>query len=386
MADKKQKIGIFTGYFLPHLGGVERYTDKLSTALLKLGYDVVIITFNEKSVKNHEKLDRRTIYRLPVFSVAKERYPIPRVNAEYKELIKKIENEKIDYFILNTRFHLTSLIGARLGRKVSKPVFLIEHGTDHFSVNNKVLDFFGSIYEHILTEVVKRYVDKFYGVSKNCNIWLKHFGIVASGVFYNAVSARDKRSVKDYYDHKFRKDDIVITYAGRLIKEKGILNLIEAFEKLDKQLNVKLVIAGDGDLLEMIRHKYTYPSSKIELLGRLDYDHVMSLYKRTDIFVHPSLYPEGLPTSLLEAGLMECAIIATPKGGTEEVIIDSKHGTIVDGTVGSIDESLVALVGNEAKRKTQAITVRRRVEEYFEWGHVAKIVDREIREFDRKNG
>jgi len=379
---KRKKIGIFSGYFLPHLGGVERYVDKLSASLAELGYEIVIITSNDDNLKNYEKNTRHSIYRLPIRNIVKKRYPIPHVNTEYKDLIKQIEKENIDYFIVNTRFHLTSLIGARMGKRLKKPVMLIEHGTDHFTVGNKVLDLFGLVYEHGLTKLVKRHVDKYYGVSKNSNIWSEHFGIKANGVFYNAINKGDKQKVKNHFEGSYPKDEIVITYAGRLIKEKGILNLLEAFKSLQTKKKLRLVVAGDGELLESV--KKTYTQTNIEILGRLDFEHVMALYKRTDIFVYPSLYPEGLPTSILEAGLMECAIIATPKGGTEEVIIDKGHGIIVDGSVESLRLAMGELIDDKALRKSMATKVLGRIEELFDWKSVAIEVDREIKGFDVK--
>lgn len=377
---KRKKIGIFTGYFLPHLGGVERYVDKLSHSLKAMGYEIVIVTSNDNSLKEYEKNDGYSIYRLPIRNLFKKRYPIPYRNNEYKKLVAKIKKEKINYIILNTRFHLTSLIGARIGKHLNIPVLLIEHGTDHFTVGNKVLDFFGLIYEHLLTHLVKKNVDKFYGVSKNSNIWSSHFGIKANGVFYNAINKNDKQRVKDYYKNKYPKDEIVITYAGRLIKEKGILNLLEAFKKIKTKKKLRLVIAGDGELLETI--KATYQQPNVEILGRLDFDHVMALYKRTDIFVYPSLYPEGLPTSILEAGLMECAIIATPRGGTEEVIVDRGHGIIVDGSIESLRLAMQELITDESSRKIMATKVRKRIERLFDWDSVAREVDKEIKGFD----
>jgi glycosyltransferase involved in cell wall biosynthesis len=372
----KKKIGIFTGYFLPHAGGVERYTDKLSAALSKLGYDLVIVTFNESNTNNYEKNDGRTIYRLPVLDIAKERYPIPKINGEYRTLVDKIREENIDFFILNTRFHLTSLIGSWIGKQGGKPVILVEHGTDHFTVNSTFLDFFGRIYEHLLTTFIKKNVDKYYGVSKKCTIWLKHFSIQASGVFYNAVLPSDTKAANDEFIKKYPKEEVVITYIGRLIREKGVLNLIDAFNRLDNNKSIRLVIAGDGELLEPIREKYT--TSNIDVLGRLNFIRVMSLFKRTDIFVYPSLYPEGLPTSILEAGLMECAIVATPRGGTEEVIIDEQHGTIIGDTVEDLQAALTTLIGNPAMRKAQAHKAQKRIETLFAWDAVAKEVSKEI--------
>ncbi len=375
----KKKIAIFNGYFFPHMGGIERYTDKLAVALKKIGYEVIIVTSNHNALKNYEKTNWYTIYRLPILSIAKERYPIPKINSEYRHLLKKIEKEKIDYFIVNTRFHLTSLIGAKLGRRSNKPVVLIEHGTDHFTVNSKFLDFFGHIYEHLLTSIIKKYVDGYYGVSKRCNDWSKHFSIDASGVFYNSINKSDELNVGNKYQKKYPKNEIIITYAGRLIKEKGILNLLEAFKQLledNPKKKLKLVIAGDGPLLADIRTKYAHKN--IDILGRIDFNDVMALYKRTDIFVYPSLFPEGLPTSILEAGLMKCAVIATPRGGTEEVIINNQHGMIVNGSVASLKRSMTLLINDDNLKQQLADNIYGRVIKHFDWDDVAAQLDKEI--------
>jgi glycosyltransferase involved in cell wall biosynthesis len=378
----KKKIGIFTAYYIPHLGGVERYVDKLSAALVKLDYEVVIVTSNHDELKSYEKIGGRAVYRLPIRSLVKSRYPIPEKNSEYRNLMAKIEDERIDYFIVNARFYLTSLIGAKLGKRHRRPVMLIEHGTDHFSVNNRVLDFFGLIYEHWITFRIKKYVDRYYGVSKNCNKWLRHYSIQASGVFYNAIDPADKGEAKDLYEGKYPKGEIVVTYAGRLIREKGILNLLEAFTEFKKEnpsLKVRLAVAGDGELMRAIRRDYDNPA--IDILGKLDFAHVMAIYKRTDIFVNPSLYPEGLPTSILEAGLMGCAVIATPKGGTEEVVIDKHHGIIVDGSKDSLREAIELLAVDSKKRTELAANIKNRIEKVFNWDAVAKEVDQEIKKF-----
>lgn len=386
MAIAQKKIGIFAGYFLPHMGGVERYTDKLSAALAKMGYEVVIVTANHGKLKEYERLDKqRRVYRLPIHGVASSRYPIPKTNSVYRRLIQRIEAEKIDVFIVNTRFHLTSIAGARMGKRQHRPVLLIEHGTDHFSVGSKSLDRLGLVYEHALTRSLKKYIDKYYGVSKNCTIWLKHFSIEASGVFYNAVDPADQKTVKDYYADQYPKDELVIAYAGRLIREKGVLNLLEAFMQFRRSrpnLKARLVIAGDGPLLESIKRDYDDPA--VAVLGRLDFAHVMALYKRADIFVYPSLYPEGLPTSILEAGLMNCALIATPRGGTEEVIVDGDHGIIMDGSVASLRSAIGRLAADSKLRAAMAQAVKHRIEKVFNWDAVAKQVAREVSSFNTR--
>jgi glycosyltransferase involved in cell wall biosynthesis len=377
-----KKIGIFTGYFLPHMGGVERYTNKLAIALRKIGYDLVIITTNHGNLKSWETTDNYTIYRLPVYKIAKNRYPLLKKGRVYKQLINQINKEKIDFYIINTRFYSTSLIGSRLGRHNNKPVILIEHGTGHFTVNNIVLDFFGHIYEHLFTNLVKKNVSKTFGVSQSSNAWVRHFGIKPSGVFYNAIDKNDERTAGNKYMDKYKNDEIIIVYAGRLIKEKGILNLLEAFNALEtSNLNhkVRLVVAGDGKLLTAIRQ--TVKNSSVDILGRLCFEDIMSLYKRADIFVSPSLYPEGLPTSILEAGLMNCAVIATPQGGTKEVINSSNNnGIIVDGSVKQLIEAMTFLVNDDKTRIKMAKKLQERVRISFDWDSTAVKVDKSIKE------
>jgi glycosyltransferase involved in cell wall biosynthesis len=191
--------------------------------------------------------------------------------------------------------------------------------------------------------------------------------------------------VQDYYARAYPAKEVVVSYAGRLIKEKGILNLLEAFAKVrgdHPKLPLKLVIAGDGELLQGIREQYGQPGSGVDILGKLDFAHVMALFKRSDIFVYPSLYPEGLPTSILEAGLLKCAVIATPRGGTEEVITTGQHGIISDGSVDDLYHAIDGLVIDPGKRQKFGAALQAKVKRVFNWDAVAHNVDQEINSFN----
>ena len=63
-----QTIAIFSGYYLPHLGGVERYTYNLALKLKKMGYKIIIITSRyNKDLKEIEETDYAKIVRLPTY-------------------------------------------------------------------------------------------------------------------------------------------------------------------------------------------------------------------------------------------------------------------------------------------------------------------------------
>lgn len=363
MKDKNKKnICIFSGFYLPHLGGVERFTDKFAHQLNKMGYDVSIVSFMHEPVAEIEEKKYCTIYRVPCYKTFLQRYPIIRNNRKLKSIQKILRSQSFDFIILQTRFFTTSIWGAKFANRLGIPCILLEHGTNHFTINNKILDFLGEKYEHLLTNIIKRYVKYFYGVSTPCTEWLKHFGINAKGVIYNSVS-----SIQPVAKKTLGNRNIKISYAGRLIKEKGVLNLISVFEKLSsKYKNIELFIAGNGPLFEDLDSKYK-DNKKIHMLGMLNYEDVMKLYADTDIFVHPSMYPEGLPTSILEAGINSCAVIATDRGGTVEVINDEKYGIIVEENEESLYTALKDLIENPKKIECLGKNLYERILNNFTW-------------------
>lgn len=375
---KKNKICIFTGFALPHLGGVERYTDKLVEQLKVMGYEITIVSTNYDNISFYDKLDNYEIYRLPTYNLCKNRYPLLKKNKEYRAIINKINTTDFDAYICQTRFYLTSQIGAKMAYMHNKKPIIIEHGSSHFTVNNKILDFFGAIYEHLLTNRLKKYEPKFYGVSNRCTKWLKHFKIEASGVLYNSIdpSVYDKYK-NEKYSEDVKEDKIIISYIGRIIKEKGVGLLLDVFTKISPNYpNIELYIAGDGPCLN--EYKENYKNSRIHFEGKINYEQVLKLCNQTDIFVHPSMYPEGLPTSILEAGIMKSAVIATDRGGTVEVINNKKYGLIMAENEKSLEENLKSLLDHPKMIEELKNNLQKRILEEFTWQVTAKKLIKEM--------
>ena len=366
-------IAIFSGYILPHLGGIERYIDSLIKEFNKLNYKVILVTSNYNDSKYEEMRDRNIILRLPVYQIFKNRYPILRKNKIYKALMAKLNYYNIDSIIVNTRFHLTSHIGANYGKKRNIPVYLIEHGSNYVTLNNKFIDFFANRYEDFLTFKIKNKINKFYGVSKACSDWLNHFKIKSSGVWYNSID------INQDLPRKNKHMGVNFMYAGRIIKQKGVENILNAFTKLQQEYkNIHLYIAGDGP--ELDDYKKGFNSSKITYLGKLNYDELKKYYAKTDVFLYPPLWPEGLPTSILEAGLMSCAVIGTNQGGIKEIIKNKKNGIIVDDNINSLYNAMKELLVDKNKLKKYSVEINKTIKEKFSWGQTAKKVLGDISE------
>lgn len=374
--NRTKTIAIFTGYYLPHLGGIEVYTKGLATELNKMGYKVIIVTSNSDRLKSIERSES-SVYRLPTYGLFRGRYPIIRKNQAYRQLIDDIMRQKIDSVICNTRFYHTTFIGLDIAKRQQAPVFLIEHASHHYSIGHKILDHLGALYEHILTSIVKRQVKNFYGVSEACNHWLKHFGIQSKGVFSNSIASEEYQS---FHRRHFlsQKPKIVISYTGRILPEKGIEELLKAYHDIVTDFpDSLLAIAGDGPILANLKTKYQHPN--IKFLGKLHHDQVMALYNDTDILVYPSKYPEGLPTTILEAGLMKCAIIATSAGGIAEVIDDPKYGLLTPGNSQDLAQQLRKLCNNPDLLLKLKENLHQKVLQQFTWHKTVRRVINEIK-------
>ena len=165
-------------------------------------------------------------------------------------------------------------------------------------------------------------------------------------------------------------------YAGRILKQKGVIELINCFNNLSKKYkNIYLHIAGDGNLLEQLTKENK--NKKIKFYGKLDFNNLCKLYAKNDIFVYVPNWPEGLPTSILEAGLMENAVIASLEGGIKEIIEDNKNGLIANSEEVLL-EKLEYLILNKDIRVKLSMSLKVKVLNNFEWNKTSNKIIKDI--------
>ena len=323
---------IFSALYLPNMGGIEKYTYNMAKALVARGNKVTIVTSLLEGTKTSEVIEGIEIIRVPSFNLLNGRLPVSKPNKKFQNIKATLLKRKFDVVIVNTRFYLHSIFGMRFAKKINSLLLTIEHGTNYLTFNNTFLDILVKVYEHSITAVGKRYCKNYYGVSHLCNDWLKQFKIDAKGVLYNYIDIEEVEMIKSTPKISYRmlynipKDAIVVTFTGRLVKEKGILNLVDAIDKLyQENKNIYLMIAGEGNcqtVLEQIHNK------NIILLGKLDFKHIIHLLSESNIFCLPSV-SEGFSLSILEAVACRCYIITTEKVGAKELICNDKYGTVI---------------------------------------------------------
>ena len=125
---------------------------------------------------------------------------------------------------------------------------------------------------------------------------------------------------------------IKIFFPSRIIKEKGVIELLDACQSLiDDNVDLNLYIPSDltfhnRSFLTKREMEKLKDKSWIKLLGQLS--DLKPLYEDSDIVILPS-WREGLSMSLLEASSMECSIITTNVPGCNDIVKHGESGLIV---------------------------------------------------------
>jgi len=356
---KNKTIVIFNGFYLPHLGGVERYTAGLISELKK-DYNVVLVTSNVPEQAHHENIDGIEIYRLDVRNFLKSRFPFLKKNRVNQEIIEKIKKLDITNIICNTRYYSTTFLGLRIAKEKGITPIIIDHSSDYII----------KPYEKIMLRKIKKYKPVYYTVSKRTSDWLKTLGIKTEGIFYNSVEPK-----KDFI--KTHDKTIRLVYAGRVMKEKGLEYVVNSFNELNKKYDLTLEIIGDGPLLNELKQK----NKNVIFSGHLDHKKVLEQFEKSDIFVYPTLYPEGFPTVILEAAMNKCAIVATDRGGTSELISDDDVGVILKDP-GKLTFELEKLIKDQKRLYKIQENVFSKVNKEFIWPKTVKIVKEELKKYE----
>lgn len=126
-------------------------------------------------------------------------------------------------------------------------------------------------------------------------------------------------------------DDFVAVFVGRLVRDKGINELVGAFEILTaKYKDLKLLLVGmyekDLDPLMEKTERNIEHNPSIIYVG--SHDDVKPYFAISDLLVFPS-YREGFPNVPLEAGAMGLPSVVSDINGCNEIIEDGKNGLII---------------------------------------------------------
>lgn len=171
--------------------------------------------------------------------------------------------------------------------------------------------------------------------------------------------------------------DIAAVVSGRIVVDKGIPTIIEAFRKQrgdERFSRIKLFFAGDGPAMGDIKRELApeLERGRVTLLGkRTD---MLNLMAGCDVFLFATLH-ENLSNALLEAMACGQVVIATAVGGNVEVVEDGINGFLIPPEdPDAINESLLKLMDDETRERFSRES-KRIVEESFSQRELYQLLD-----------
>jgi glycosyltransferase involved in cell wall biosynthesis len=123
-----------------------------------------------------------------------------------------------------------------------------------------------------------------------------------------------------------------LLFAGRLIREKGIFDLLEALARMRTRERTHVTIAGEGPELAALRARAEElgVADLVTTTGHLGQDDLARFYQQADVFVLPTYFGEGLPTVLLEAMGHGLPIVTTRLRGAADRLVAGDNAVFVE--------------------------------------------------------
>ena len=176
----------------------------------------------------------------------------------------------------------------------------------------------------------------------------------------------------------------VVGFVGRLVEDKGILDLLEAAKVVSEAIpEVQLLIVGpyDEEKPDALRPDVAERYGVAERCHFLGMRHDMpELYALMDVLVLPS-YREGFPRAPMEASAMGVPSVVTDIRGCREAVDPGVNGLLfAAGDSDALSRALIELLRNAERRATMAAAGRAMAEEHFD---EQKVFGRVLDEYER---
>ena len=312
------KVAQFLPYFPPHKWGVETVAEEFSKYFVGENcWEVLNIVFSpgQESFSPYCK-DGYKVLIMPAFDIISN-YPFPKFwKKQFWSVLSEVKQRNPDIIQTHTRFFLSTFIGGICAKLWKKKWVHVEHGSGLVKGLVWWKAFFANVYDYTLGKLCFSSADQIVAISQGNIPFIKKFSKTPIEVIYRGLDFPEIKRKKQ------NSDPISLGFIGRLVKLKGVDVLISAFADLiDDYPDLHLQIIGDGEeRLNLEKQvKNLNIQDKVTFLGYQDKNTLQNqILPSLDIFINPSLQ-EGLPTTVIEALLAQCVVVATDVWGTREI-------------------------------------------------------------------
>ncbi|MBQ7133172.1 MAG: glycosyltransferase family 4 protein [Ruminococcus sp.] len=335
-------------------GGVEIVVEELSTRMVERGHNVILYNrrghhVSDKNVKTEQISDYHGVKIKSVITIDKK--GLAAVTSSFFASLKSaFSNAQVVHIHAEGPAAMTPLL-----KLFKKRVIVTVHGLDW--QRDKWSDGFASKYIKFGEKMAVKFADEIIVLSNRVKEYFKDTYDRDTVYIPNGVNAPEIIEPERIAEEFSLKKDSYILFLGRLVPEKGVHLLIDAFK--DVKTDKKLVIAGGtsdtDDYVSQLEDKAAH-DDRIIFTGFQQGQVLEELYSNAYVYVLPSLL-EGMPLSLLEAmSYKNCCVVSDITECTE--VVKDKAVVVKAGDVGVLTSALQKLCDDkelvkEYKEKSQ---------------------------------
>jgi glycosyltransferase involved in cell wall biosynthesis len=204
--------------------------------------------------------------------------------------------------------------------------------------------------------------------------------------YFSPTSVSEKEKEKLKLSLGILENDFTFVFVGRIVADKGINELINAFDTISFQNNaIKLLLVGEQEshLDPLNENTLKLISTNKNIIKTGFQKDIRPFLAVSDALVFPS-YREGFPNVIMQAGAMELPVIATNINGCNEIIINEKNGVLIElKNNGAIVKAMVRLIEDEAFYKNLKSNARSMIVSRFERKVICEKILYEYKEMEK---
>lgn len=358
-------------------GTAESFFDGQFKYLTDQGYEIVVVS---SDAPNTDAFCKRNGVRFVPLNIPRSVSPMAIVKA-VKSICSLIRKEKADAVFGHTPVGaLCAIIAARLCGVKNRVYY--RHGLIYTTMKGLKHTIFKAE-EKFVASLATSVINVSHSLSKiavadGLNEAEKQYvighgtcgGIDAQNIFNPSLVDADKLLfIKKKLG--FNDADIVFGFCGRICNDKGIPELVDAFElfqKLHSNIKAKLLFIGRFDTRDGIseeKKQQIESNSDIVISGHIDKVEIPYYYSMLDVFVFPS-HREGFGMCVVEASAMEKPLLDSRAHGCVDAIIEHETGEYIDLSADGICKGMELMLDEELRGKLGK-SGRKRVLEWYDF-------------------
>ena len=336
-------------------GGIERHVEELSRGLARLGHDVTVYC-RDYYTPAGASVEGLTLRRLPSVNTK-------HLDAWTHTLLASLDAASRRFDV----YHYHALGPATLAfipRSLGKTVVVTVHGLDW---QREKWGRVASAYLRAGEWAAARLASRTVVVSRELQRYFARRYRRRTTYIPNAVKAPGPVNLRALEPYELEPGRYLLT-VGRLVPEKGIHLLLEAFR--DVATDLPLVVVGDdphGKYLEQLKEQ---ADDRVRFVGYVYGPPLAAFYAGAYLYIQPSTL-EGLSIALLEAMSYGAGVLASDIPPNVEALGDAGF-YFPTGDVAALGEQLRRLLAAPADVKEKGAAAERRVADLYSWEEVAR--------------